>query len=228
MSRRKYLEIAESLELQIISGQLKPGDRLPPERQLMEQFDAGRSSVREALFHLQRQGLIESTPGAVSRVSRPTADKMFVEFSGAVRHLLAQPEGLRQLQDARALFEGGLARRAALHRTEEELKALVAVHERMKSVTDLEEFAVADMDFHLHVARMAKNPIFEGMNSAMSAWLKEQRLRSASAGATIEGVVLQHQAILDAIASKDGEAAMAAMEDHLESVTRHYWQAIIS
>lgn len=227
MSRRKYLEIAESLELQIISGQLKPGDRLPPERQLMQQFDAGRSSVREALFHLQRQGLIDSTPGAVSRVSRPTADKIFAELSGAVRHLLTQPEGLRQLQDARVLFEAGLARRAALLRSDAELADLVDVHDRMTSVTDLEEFAVIDMDFHLHIARMARNPIFEGLNGAMSAWLKEQRLRSAAAGATIEGVVRQHQKILDAIAAQDEQAAMIAMEDHLESVSRHYWQAVV-
>jgi len=121
VARKKYQEIAEHLELLVLSGKLKPGDRLPAERQIMEEFDAGRSSVREALFALQRQGLLTSRPGAVPRVSVPTADGIFAELSGSVRHYLNRPEGLREMQDARTLLEIGLARRAAIMATEADI-----------------------------------------------------------------------------------------------------------
>ncbi|MCF6327944.1 MAG: GntR family transcriptional regulator, partial [Devosiaceae bacterium] len=81
MVRKKYQEIAEHFELLVLSGRLRPGDRLPAERQIMEDFDAGRSSVREALFSLQRQGLLTSRPGSVPRVSTPTVDGIFAELT---------------------------------------------------------------------------------------------------------------------------------------------------
>ena len=86
--RRKYEEIAEHLELLIVSGRLHTGDRIPSERELMTQFGAGRSSVREALFVLQRKGLLVAGAGAVPRVRKPTAAFMVAELSGIARLLL--------------------------------------------------------------------------------------------------------------------------------------------
>ncbi|WP_306120739.1 MULTISPECIES: FCD domain-containing protein [unclassified Roseitalea] len=228
MARKKYQEIAEHLELLILSGRVKPGDRLPAERQLMEQFNAGRSSVREALFALQRQGLLTSRPGAVPRVSLPSAEVIFEELSGVVRHYLSRPEGLRDLQDARALFEIGLARRAASIATDADISALSAALEANRSAGDLDTFAETDVAFHLAIARISGNTVFESLNKALAGWLRDQRMRSAAAGATFSDVVVQHQAIFDAIVARDPEAAAEAMEDHLEEVARLYWQAVLS
>jgi len=227
MARKKYQEIAEHLELLVLSGKLKPGDRLPAERQIMEEFDAGRSSVREALFALQRQGLLTSRPGAVPRVSVPTADGIFAELSGSVRHYLNRPEGLREMQDARALLEIGLARRAATMATESDIAELSDALEANRSANDLEKFVETDVAFHLCIAKTSKNPIFEGLNAALSGWLKDQRLKSADTGTTFEAIVGHHVAIFDAIKAHDPEAASNAMDQHLQDVVERYWQAVL-
>ena len=81
--RKKFEEVAEHLELAIFSGRLSVGDKIPSERALMDQFGVGRSTVREALFMLQRKGLLETRPGAPARVSRPDADTLIDDVSGA-------------------------------------------------------------------------------------------------------------------------------------------------
>jgi len=226
MARKKYQEIAEHLELLVLSGKLKPGDRLPAERQIMEEFDAGRSSVREALFSLQRQGLLTSRPGAVPRVSVPTADGIFAELSGAVRHYLNRPEGLREMQDARALLEIGLARRAAIMASEEDIVNLSKALEANRSANDLDSFVETDVAFHLCIAKISKNPIFEGLNSALAGWLKDQRVRSADTGTTFSEIVGHHAAIYDAIKARDPEAASNAMDVHLRDVAERYMTAL--
>ncbi|MGL6181158.1 MAG: GntR family transcriptional regulator, partial [Aestuariivirga sp.] len=69
---RLFEQIAEILEQRIRSQLSAPGDELPSERDLMKEFGVGRTAVREALFHLQRMGLVELRPGARARVATPT------------------------------------------------------------------------------------------------------------------------------------------------------------
>lgn len=227
MTRKKYQEIAEHFELLALSGKLKPGDRLPAERQIMTEFDAGRSSVREALFSLQRQGLLTSRPGAVPRVSIPTADGIFAELSGSVRHYLNRPEGLREMQDARALLEIGLARRAASIATENDIANLSEALESNRQAKNLEEFVETDVAFHFEIAKISRNPIFQGLNTALAGWLKDQRVTSADTGTTFEEVFKHHRAIFNAIKDHDPTRAANAMEAHLQDVAERYWQAVL-
>jgi len=227
MARKKYQEIAEHLELLVLSGKLKPGSRLPAERQIMEEFDAGRSSVREALFALQRQGLLTSRPGAVPRVSVPTADGIFAELSGSVRHYLNRPEGLREMQDARALLEIGLARRAAIVATDADIAELSKTLEANRAAKNLSAFVQTDIAFHLSIAKISRNMIFEGLNTALSGWLKDQRTKSADSGTTFEEIFGHHKAIFEAIEARDPESAANAMDHHLKDVAERYWQAVL-
>ncbi len=227
MARKKYQEIAEHIELLVLSGKLKPGDRLPAERQIMEDFDAGRSSVREALFALQRQGLLTSRPGAVPRVSIPTADGIFAELSGSVRHYLNRPEGLREMQDARALLEIGLARRAAIIATDDDIADLSKTLEANRLAKNLDEFVQTDVAFHLTIAKISRNHIFEGLNTALASWLKNQRVKSADTGTTFEAVFGFHNEIFEAIKAHNPEAAASAMDRHLQDVAERYWKAVL-
>ena len=227
MERKKYQEIAEHFELLVLSGRLRPGDRLPAERQIMEDFDAGRSSVREALFSLQRQGLLTSRPGAVPRVSTPTVDGIFAELTGSMRHYMNRPEGLREMQDARALLEIGLARRAAKLATPEDIITLGKALEANRSAKDLEGFVQTDVIFHLEIAKISRNPVFEALNAALADWLKDQRVKSSAASPYFSGVVAQHQEIYDAIAEKNVEKAADAMDRHLSEVAQKYWKAVL-
>lgn len=225
-ARKKYEEIAEHLELLIFSGKLSSGDKCPSERDLMTKFGAGRSSVREALFALRRKGLLSVRPGAAARVSKPNTHTMISELSGAVRHMLARPEGIRDLQSARALFEIGLARHAALHASEEDILELGKALEDNLRAVDQETFSSTDMIFHYTLAMISHNEVFTSLNTALTGWLQEQRKVSAQAGATFSEVYLQHKAIYDAIVAKNPVAAQAAMATHLDFVAERYWREV--
>lgn len=226
--RKKFQEISEHLELMIFLGKLQPGDKIPSERDLMAQFGAGRSSVREALFTLQRKGLLAVRPGAAARVTSPSADTMVNELSGAARHLLREPQGARDLQNARALLEIGLARHAALHASDDDIAELAKSLEENRLAADQEEFFRTDMLFHYTLAMIAHNQIFTSLNMALNDWLADQRRISSRSKATFADVYAEHKAVYDAIAARDASAAEAAMERHLDLVAQRYWQHVAS
>jgi len=223
--RKKFEVISEHLELMIFLGKLQPGDKIPSERDLMAQFGAGRSSVREALFTLQRKGLLAVRPGAAARVTRPTADNMVSELSGAARHLLRQPEGVRDLQHARALLEIGLARNAALRGTEADVAELGRALEENRQAADQEEFFRTDQLFHYTLAAISHNQIFTSLNTALNDWLADQRKVSART-TTFAEVYAEHAAIYEAVARRDVAGAELAMERHLDSVASRYWSQV--
>src|SRR5215471_18628149 len=124
--RRLYEEVAGRLEGMIQEGHYSPGDQLPSERELMKQFGVGRPAVREALFALQKMGLVAVSSGERARVTRPTPKVVVESLSGAARHLLAAPDGVRHFQEARSFFEIGLARHAATHASDADIAELKA------------------------------------------------------------------------------------------------------
>ena len=111
--RKLYEDIAQHLEQRIRDQDVAPGDQLPSERDLMREFGVGRPAVREALFHLQKMGLVELRSGGRARASRPTPKMVVESLAGSARYLLAEPDGVRHFQEARSFFEMGLARYAA-------------------------------------------------------------------------------------------------------------------
>src|SRR3954470_21532962 len=174
--RRLYEDVASGLEAMIRDGALSAGDALPSERELTVQFGVGRTAVREALFHLQKMGVIELKSGERAKVRRPTPEGVLEGLSGAARHMLSQPDGVRQFQGARAFFEIGLARHAAKHATAADLRELSAALEaNRQSIGDLAKFERTDVAFHYVLAVIPKNPIFTAFHSAIAEWLVEQR-----------------------------------------------------
>jgi DNA-binding FadR family transcriptional regulator len=230
--RKRYEEIAEHLELLIFSGQLSVGDRIASERELMLRFGVGRSTVREALFALQRKGLLSARPGAAARIAKPTPQTMVADLSGAARHLLSQPGGIRHLQHARRLFEVGLAREVALNAAADDLPALTEALEANRRAAedpapaDPQAFAHSDLMFHYTLAMIAHNPIYTSLNHALNQWLAEQRAVSARSGVSRHEVYLEHRAIHDAVLQRDAAGAQDAMDAHLATVHRNYWSAM--
>lgn len=226
--RKRYEEIAEHIELLIQTDRIGEGGQLPSERELMERFGVGRSTVREALFMLQRMGLVQVNSGAPARVTLPTAEIFVSELSGAARLFLGTPEGMRQFQHARALFEIGLAREIARDPSPQTRAALSdALEANRRSIGDPAAFEQTDLDFHSALAAASGNPIFVSLTKALNEWLAKQRALSIRAGASREEVYQQHKAIHDAIVAGDPDAAMAAMQAHLDFVVRMYWKAVV-
>ena len=225
--RKRHEEVVEHIELLVLSNRIGIGGRLPSERELMERFGVGRSTVREALFKLNRMGLVEVAPGLPARVTRPTAGVIVNELGGAARHFLAAPEGMKHFQHARQLFEVGLAREAASHASDEKIKLLAkALKENRASIGDQSRFVETDLEFHFVLARITDNPIFTSLMTAVSEWLGKQRAVSAHGGATQSEAYAQHASIFKAISEHDPERAGRAMQTHLESVAERYWRAI--
>lgn len=226
--RRRKLseEVADQLQAMMLNDQLKPGQSLPSERALMTMFGVGRSSVREALYSLQRMGLVSLKNGEPACVTRPSAKALVGELSGAVAHILADPQGARELQQARTLYEILLVRYAAQHATTEDIAQLRAALERNeKALGNLAEFAKTDVAFHQVLAEIPKNSIFTSLQAALSSWLAEQRHVSLRVRDAAQDAYDAHRAIYEAVAAHDPDAAEHAMNRHLDHVGDFYWRA---
>lgn len=224
--RRLSDEVFARLEQMIHSGEFEPGDQLPSERDLMGRFGVGRPSVREALFSLQRMGLVETHSGERARVRKPTAENLLNELGGTVRHFLADEPGVRHFQEARAFFEIGLARYAAEHASENDLARLrQALAENEAALDDMDAFERTDVAFHFVLAEIPRNPVFVAIHEAVVAWLREQRNMSLRVGGVARGAYEWHARIFEAVAARDPERAAKAIQGHLSDVAHLYWRA---
>lgn len=223
--RRLYEEIAAKLEAEIHSGLYAVGDVLPSERELMARFGVGRPAVREALFALQKLGLISVRHGGRARVTQPTRQVVVEALSGAARHLLSAADGVRQFQQARLVFEVGLVRYAAANAGNVDIDALdQALAANKASLGDAAAFERTDVEFHHAIARIAGNPIFEAIHEAMIGWLTEQRHITLKAARQQDLAYRAHQQILAAIRAGDPDRAERMMRDHLQQVAKVYWK----
>jgi GntR family transcriptional repressor for pyruvate dehydrogenase complex len=226
IERKKLFEhVAAHLEAQILGGQLRPGDQLPPERELQARFGVGRPAIREALITLQKAGLLELTNGARARVLMPTATHIFSGMAPAVRQILSTDEGQRHFQGARLFFEVGLAREAARRATEEDLVALnAALEANRQAIGDRDRFTSTDIAFHFELPRIARNPVFIALHDQISEWLKEQRVVTLAASGQERIAYEAHREIYEGIAARDADRAERAMRDHLEQLASTFWQ----
>jgi DNA-binding FadR family transcriptional regulator len=225
IKRRKISEeVADRIEAMIHESGLKTGDTLPSEREIMAAYQVGRSAVREAFFALSKRGLVQLRNGERARVASPDVGLFIQEMSGAVRRMLAQPDGVRNFQDARRLFESGVAARAAERARPVDIDRLaVALEANRAAIGSQDRFHETDFLFHREIATVARNSIFLAVTEALVTWLLEQRHRTAQNPKAAKVAYQAHRRIFDAIAARDAVAAEAAMDEHLRVVERLYW-----
>ena len=156
-------EVAEQLQKEITEGKLKEGDKLPIEPELMKIFGVGRSTIREAIKMLLNRGYLSVQQGRGTFVESqmPTSEPFEQRLKRA---------DIRDLYDVRKILEAAIAERAALRRTEQDLKEIQRyAMERKTSAKDglLKECIEADIHFHVAVAKATHNEIlFELYRSA--------------------------------------------------------------
>lgn len=222
--RKLYEEIAAELERRIHAGDYAPGDRLPSERRLMEEFGVGRPAVREALFALEKMGLVAIRSGEPARVTSPTPEVLIRELAGAVRSLMTTREGVSSFQNARVLMEVALVRHAARHATPGEVSALrEALDANRAALGDRDRFSATDNAFHARIVAVARNPVIDAAYAGLSEWLFEQRRIAMLYPGSPQRAVDAHTRIFEAIAAGDPDAAEIAMRTHLEDVIHQYW-----
>ncbi|MEK0085142.1 transcriptional regulator NanR [Benzoatithermus flavus] len=234
--RRRKLshEVLDRLLARITRGEFAPGEHLPSERDLMNQYQVGRPAVREAMQALERMGFITITHGERARIVAPTARTIIDQVAHAARHLLAtSPTTLQQLKEARLFFETGIVRMAAARATDADiarLKERLDEHRAAAATQSLgrsdywDEFLQKDMAFHREIAVITGNSIYVALSQAIFEWLAEfhvglVRLKGAEA-LTIQ----EHTAIFERIAARDVEGAAEAMTRHLSRANELYRQ----
>src|SRR5579863_72841 len=223
--KKLFQQVAAHLERLILDGRLKPGDQLPPERDLQNRFGVGRPAIREALIALQRSGLIVISNGSRARVAMPTAHAVVSGMGSAVMQLLSTKEGQRHFQGVRLFFEAALARHAAREASAtqiDELKKKLAANRA--AIGDRERFIETDVAFHFVLAEITGNPAFVALHDAMSEWLKEQRVVTLDAPRQEKIAYKAHVAIFEAIAMRDPDRAESAMADHMRQLEQTFWR----
>ena len=215
--RRKLSEDVRERLLALIQNELKPGDRLPSERELMAEYGVGRPAIREALQSLQSIGLIDVRHGERPRVAEPSMAFAFDQLGPAMRHVLAHSQPtLDHLKDARIVLERHLAAVAANQHRPDDIDRLRDVLERQRKARgDPLAFRQLDGQFHETIAAMSGNPIFASVCSAIFGWLsvfhEDAVLKRGMESLTLE----EHASIVAAIESGDADRAADEMSGHL-------------
>jgi GntR family transcriptional regulator, transcriptional repressor for pyruvate dehydrogenase complex len=214
---RIYEEIARQIE-KMIAEKTKPGDKLPPERQLAEMFGVSRSSIREAIRKLELIGLVEARQG-LGTVVRERSEDAVVNPLTAI--LLQKRKLVGELLDVRKMIEPPLAARAAMHATPEEVGEMESILRRQQERMRGGDLAVEeDAEFHYAIALAADNSVVLKVLDVLMDLLRDTRERSLQVEGRPERSMAGHQEILDAIKRQDAAGAEAAMCRHIESVEK--------
>ncbi len=214
--------VTHQIEELILRGILRPGERLPAERELSERLGVSRPSLREAIAELQEKGLLTSKAGAGIYV----ADVLGNAFSPAlVRLFSSHSEAVFDYVSFRRDMEGLAAERAAKFASDTDLKVIQTIFEKMEIAhkrRDPSDEARLDADFHLSIIEASHNVIMLHMMRSMYELLREgvfyNRQMMFKQRATRDGLLDQHRAINTAIQARDPAAARAAVEYHLSYV----------
>jgi DNA-binding FadR family transcriptional regulator len=229
--QKAYEQVADQLRTLIVSGELKPGMRLPTEADLARQFGVSRATVREALRVLTTQSLLNTSKGAGggSYVTLPTVDHISEFLDANVGILTAtQTVSLDDFMKLRELLEVPAARMAAENRSDEDLKQLTgAIPDGFGEITSRDQY-LFNKEFHSAVAEatgntllyVAAQPIFSVLNAGVA--------RSKLGKSFAHGVHDDHEKILAAIKAGDGDAAAEEMQRHLEALRPEYERAWVA
>lgn len=215
-SSRLYEQIVQQVEESVDKGALKPGDQLPPERELAEQFGVSRTAVREAVKALREKGLVEAYPGRGTFITDGTSYSIRQSLDRMTR---SGNEGFAFLAEVRQILEPEIAALATTRATDEDLDALrqqVKVMDEAK--LDPDAYIEADLDFHLSLAEAAANPIILSLIDSIVGLLREQRMGIFQVQGGPERGQYHHKKILEAVEHRDPAGAREAMKTHLIQV----------
>lgn len=216
--------VTRQIEKLILRGILRPGERLPSERELSERLGVSRPSLREAIAELQDKGLLSARPGAGIYV----ADVLGSAFSDALVSLFADhDEAVFDYVSFRRDMEGLAAARAARYASDTDLKVLQTIFDKMEAAhqkRDPTDEARLDADFHLAIIEASNNVIMLHMMRSMYQLLQRgvfyNRQTMFKQRTTRDTLLDQHRAINTALQARDPVAAREAVEAHLSYVER--------
>ena len=223
-SQRRFEQVAEQISKLIKKGKLKPGARLPPERELAKQLEVSRPTVREAMIALEISGLVEVRVGSGIYVLE--TEKKNLKVSNKIKDIGPGP---LELIEARKEIEGNNAALAAQRIDAKCLEQLEQAVENM--VQDNLVGADGDREFHLLVAKATGNSVLETLTTYL--WDQQQnspmwtKLLELMQEKKLHTTILDdHQSLLDSFRQKNSKEAQAIMRNHLNHARDIYFDLI--
>lgn len=220
MSRVLYNRIADEIRDALLAGRLRPGDRLPAERELCRTLGVSRTSLREAMKILAGSGLVTTRHGRGAFIADGDPRRL---AEGLVGALLLDRAALGDLFEIRRTLETEAAGWAATRATATELAALTTLLAECAARAEAGALATDDyMDydqrFHALVAAASGNVLLTRIMGQLIDVLRLSRGRSLAVPGRAERSVREHLAILEALRSRDAAFARRRMLDHIVSV----------
>jgi GntR family transcriptional regulator, transcriptional repressor for pyruvate dehydrogenase complex len=210
-----YEDVARQIE-RLILKKLRPGDKLPSERELAELLSVSRSSIRDAIRSLELAGMVEPRQGAGTIVREISTNSLANPLANALKR---KEELMGELLDFRRILEPPLAARAATHASPEEISEMESILERQEQKLRKGESTIAeDSEFHYSVAMASGNSVVLKVLDILMDLLRDTRERSLQVEGRPQKSLAGHRKILNAIRRHDAEAAKVAMRRHIEDV----------
>ena len=214
---RVHEEVARQLE-QLILKKLRPGDKLPAERELASQLGVSRSSIRDAIRKLELMGLVEPRQGAGTVVREVSTESLAAPLANVITH---KRQMVSELLDFRKMLEPPLAGRAAARVTAGEIADMEDILRRQERKLGEGQLAVEeDTEFHYSIATASGNTVVLKILDVVMDMLRETRSRSLQTEGRPQKSLAGHRRILTAIKRHDSQAAENAMRQHIRDVEK--------
>ena len=211
-------QIEDSIMTAIRSGEFPAGSKLPSERALMEMFDVGRPSVKEALLMLERKGFVRLKRGVAPVVMEPTPESAMDAIADMVTAMLADRTRRSEFYDLRIMLETAAAFDAARRASEDEIRALDEALDACRDARgEAEAFRDADRAFHTMLVSISGNSVVGAFHGALIDWGLFNPENGPNLDAIHARVIGQHDTIVSAIRKGDAGAAADAVRTHLKT-----------
>jgi GntR family transcriptional regulator, transcriptional repressor for pyruvate dehydrogenase complex len=221
--KKVYHQIIEQIQKAIQSGQLKPGDRLPSERDLAERFQVSRTTIKEAITVMEAIGVLEIRTG-IGTFVRKTNENLEEDLNDILSDNGAE---IDELMEFRQAVEVEAAYYAAVRGSFEDKQKLRRQFEELeKAVRSKKLPAKSDFSFHMQISAMSGNVLFlktmELISDKLLKSVTKNTVNTLAGAGNPKDVLEEHRAICEAILKGDGMEARRAMRHHLDSVIYRY------
>lgn len=222
-SMKVYEQIVNQIKDMITKGILKKGDKLPSERELVDELGVSRASIREALKTLQMMGLVECRQGEGNYITKDNEISFLQPLTSMV---ILQQSNQEEILEFRKIIEVENAFLATKRMDESEIQELKDIILDMEKVTDENLDAMLDKQFHYKIAQGSKNylvtNVLNSISMLMDMSIKEIREEILKEKENKLKLLNQHKEILKALEQKDPEGASKAMKKHFDFITDYY------
>jgi GntR family transcriptional repressor for pyruvate dehydrogenase complex len=219
--------VAKRLLDYFTSGEVEPGTRLPPERQLAVSLGIGRSAVREALAALEILGIVDVRPGSGTYLRGAASELLPETLNWGL--MLAAPR-TQELIAVRGQLEIFAARLATATITDAQLRQLGNHVQAMRDNLDgpRTRFIEADLKFHLQIAQAAENQVLLDLLQSIRSLLRVWVERGLATGEDAQLALVEHTRVYDAMVTRNPDAVEAAMRDHMSTASSRLVRTIQS